>query len=68
MIQADQFFNKPVVNSSIVVHMAHEMLKHQCNLQMALPLSRNRPLLNQFQHDGKCVGCLLVPRAKLQIA
>ena len=33
MIQAYQFFNEPVPNSSIIVPMAHEMLKHQSNLQ-----------------------------------
>ena len=33
MIQAYQFFNKPVVTLSIIVHMAHEMVKHRCNLQ-----------------------------------
>ena len=33
MIHIYQFFNKPVVNSSMVVLMVHEMLKHQCKLQ-----------------------------------
>ena len=32
MIEAYQFFNEAVSNSSIVP-MAYEMLKHQCNLQ-----------------------------------
>ena len=27
MIQADQFFNEPILNSSIVVPKAHQMLK-----------------------------------------
>ena len=31
MIQAYQFFNKPVPNSAILVPIAHEMLKHQLN-------------------------------------
>ena len=29
MAQADQFFNKPVVKSSIIVHMAYQMLKQR---------------------------------------
>ena len=33
MIQAYQFFNKPVANSSIIVPMAHEMLKNHCAFQ-----------------------------------
>ena len=36
MIQAHQFFNEPGPNSSIIVPMAHETLKHQCNLQHGL--------------------------------
>ena len=31
--QADHFFNKPFLNLSIIVHMAHEIVKHQCNVQ-----------------------------------
>ena len=50
MIQADQFFNEPVANSSILVLMVHGMLKHQCNLQYGpTAFSQNQFVDNSVQ-------------------
>ena len=56
MIHIYQFFNKPVVNSSMIVHMAHEMLKHQCMATFCTKFSQVCKFIDNSAHGTSNAG------------